>query len=334
MNFLPNFASKKSYFKNQKLYGDKVPMVSEGMNRIINLVKQMKETITDFSVESMVESMREGLEQLGSMVKLPKDVKSESVDVDGIPAVWISAPNALNDLVILYLHGGGYIAGSIKSHKGLAAELSRMSKARVLLIDYRLAPEHIFPAAIVDSTKAYRWLISNEGILPNNVIIGGESAGGGLTIATLVKLRNEGVKLPAAAVCLSPWTDLANTGDSLKTNAGMDPFLSAEDVETMAKLYCGNKNAKNPLISPLYADLQGLPPLLIQVGSAEVLLDDSIRVADRAIEAGVDVELKIWQDMVHAFAILFQWAPEGKEGIEQIGEFIQKHIRREFVVAS
>ena len=310
--------------------GEKVPMVSDGMKRVIDLMSQMTEGRTEFSVDGL----REGLEQLGKMAKIPKDVLIESVNAGGVPAKWVSVPNAQNDLVILYLHGGGYVGGSIKSHEGLAAELSRVSKARVLLIDYRLAPEHVFPAAIVDSTETYRWLISEEGILPNNVIIGGDSAGGGLAIATLVRLRDEGDKLPAGAVCLSPWTDLANTGETIKTNADKDPFVSPMDVAEMSKLYYGRENAKNPLVSPLYADLQGLPPLLIQVGTAEILLDDSRRVADRAIEAGVDVQLEIWEDMIHVFAAFGQWAPEGKQGIEQIGEFIQKHIRREFVVAS
>ncbi len=304
-------------------------MVSEGMERVINLLKQFSESTLDFSVESI----REGLDQLGDMVKLPKDVKCETVDAGGVPAVWISTPGVLNEQVILYLHGGGYVAGSIKSHENLAARLSRVSKLRVLLIDYRLAPEHIFPAAIEDSTKAYRWLVSNEEILPKDMIIGGDSAGGGLTIATLVKLRDDGDKLPVAAVCLSPWTDLAVTGDSIKTNADIDPFVPAVAVEIMAKLYYGDEDAKNPLVSPLYANLHGLPPLLIQVGTAEVLLDDSIRVADRAKAAGVDVQLEIWQDMIHVFAAFAEWAPEGQQGIEQINEFIQKHIKKEYLVA-
>jgi acetyl esterase/lipase len=304
-------------------------MVSEGMERMINLLMQFKESTTEFSVEST----REGLDQLGAMVKLPKDVKCETVDAGGVPAVWISIPDVINDHVILYLHGGGYIAGSIKTHQDLAARLSRVSKARVLLIDYRLAPEHPFPAAIEDATTAYRWLVSNEGIIPNNMIIGGDSAGGGLTIVTLVKLRDDGDILPAAAVCLSPWTDLAVTGESIKTNADIDPFIPAESVELIAKLYYGDEDAKNPLVSPLYANLQGLPPLFIQVGTREVLLDDSLRLADRAKAVGVEVQLEIWKDMIHVFALFAPWAPEGQQGIEQIGEFIQKHIKKEYLVA-
>jgi acetyl esterase/lipase len=302
-------------------------MVSEGMERVITLLREF--TDAEFNVEYL----REGLDRLGEMVKLPKDVKCEKLDAGGVPAVWISTPDVVNDRVLLYLHGGGYIGGSIKSHENLAARLSRVSNFRVLLIDYRLAPEHIFPAAIEDSTKAYRWLVSNEGILPKNIIIGGDSAGGGLTIATLVKLRDDGDTLPAAAVCLSPWTDLAATGDSLKTNADIDPFVPADAVEKMAKLYYGDVDPKNPLISPLYGNLQGLPPLFIQVGTAEVLLDDSVRIADRAKEVGVEVQLEIWQDMIHVFAAFAEWAPEGQQGIVQIGEFIQKQIKKEHLVA-
>lgn len=304
-------------------------MISKGMKRVIKLLEKFHKT-TEFSVESM----REGFDKLGDMDKFPDDVKCEKVDAGGVPAVWISAPEALNERVILYLHGGGYIAGSIKSHKVFAAHLSRKSKTRVLLIGYRLAPEHKFPAAIEDSTQAYRWLVFNEGILPNNLIIGGDSAGGGLTITTLVKLRDEGDILPAAAVCLSPWTDLALTGDTLITNADIDPLIPAEHVEFMASSYYGNENAKDPLVSPLYADLRGLPPLLIQVGTAEVLLDDSIRIADHAKVAGIDVQLEIWHDMIHIFSFFWAWAPESQQGIEQIGEFIQKHIKKEYVVTS
>jgi acetyl esterase/lipase len=304
-------------------------MVSEGMERVITLLRQFSESASDFSVEYI----RQGLDQLGDMVKLAKDVKCTKVDAAGVPSIWISTPDVIDEQVILYLHGGGYVAGSIKSHENLAARLSRLSKSRVLLIDYRLAPEHVFPAAIEDSTKAYRWLVSHEKILPKNMIIGGDSAGGGLTIATLVKLRDEGDALPAAAVCLSPWTDLAITGDSVKTNADIDPFVPADSLELMAKEYYGDEDPKNPLVSPLYANLEGLPPLLIQVGTAEVLLDDSVRVAKCAKEAGVEVQLEIWQDMIHVFSAFAEWAPEGQQGIEQIGEFIQKHIQKEYLVA-
>ena len=166
--------------------------------------------------------------------------------------------------------------------------------------------------------------MSSRLIQPNNIIIAGDSAGGGLTLATVIKLRNEGFSLPIAIVCLSPWTDLAGNGESLKTNGEIDPFISLEMFEISARNYLGTTDPFNPLASPLYADLQGLPPLLIQVGTSEVLLDDSVRFAKRAKDSGVDVRLKIWKDMIHIFAIFAIFTPESRQGIEQIGEFIKQ----------
>jgi acetyl esterase/lipase len=268
--------------------------------------------------------MRNGLEQLASLQKLPEDVKCEPVDAGGVPAEWITTPGVVGRWVILYLHGGGYVGGSISTHRDLAARISRVSKARVLIIDYRLAPEHPFPAALEDAVAAYRWLVSTNGISPDNLIIAGDSAGGGLTVASLVKLRDEGIALPAAAICLSPWTDLGCTGESMKTKAKSDPFITPRDGEFMANLYLKGADPCNPLASPLYADLQGLPPILILVGTSEILLDDSVRLANRAKATGVDVKLDIWKDMIHVFPAFAAVAPEGRQAIERIGEFIQK----------
>jgi monoterpene epsilon-lactone hydrolase len=277
--------------------------------------------------EMSVELMRSDLDEMASMVTIPEDVRCEPVDAGGVPAEWITTTGVVNNRVILYLHGGGYVAGSIKTHRDLAARISRVSKARVLIINYRLAPEHIFPAAIEDATAAYRWLISTEKITPNNLIVAGDSAGGGLTIACLLKLREMRVALPAAAICLSPWTDLANTGESLKNKAKIDPFVTPEELEFDAKQYLGDEDPRNPLASPLYANLQGLPPSLIHVGGREILLDDSVRFAERAKAAGVDVKLEIWKDMVHVWHAFAAFAPESREGIKQIGKFIQKFFK-------
>jgi len=241
-----------------------------------------------------------------------------------VPAAWMITPEVAKDRAILYLHGGGYIQGSITSHQDLAQRISKASKIKVLLLDYRLAPEHPFPAALEDSVRAYEWLINNEVYKPKNLIIAGDSAGGGLTLATLVKLRDQGVRLPATAVCLSPWTDLALTGDSIKLKLHEDPFISPDNLMFSAGLYLGKTDPKNPYASPLYADLKGLPPLYIQVGSAEILLDDATRLAERAKEAGVEVQLDIWEDMIHVFQAFAVMAPEGKEGINKIGKFIKK----------
>ncbi len=294
-------------------------MVSKEMEILIRVLKEYQSSQTEPSVEGM----RDGLNQLASMARLPKDVKCEPVDAGGTPAEWITTPGVVSQRVILYLHGGGYVGGSIETHRDLVARISRVSKARILIIDYRLAPEHPFPAGLEDAVAAYRWLVSTEGIKPDNLIVAGDSAGGGLTVATLVKLRDEGVALPAAAICLSPWTDLANTGESVKSKAEIDPFITPEGGELMAKLYLKDTDPRNPLASPLYASLQGLPPMFVQVGTSEILLDDSVRLAERAKAAGVNVKLDIWEDMIHVFAAFAGFVPESREAIERIGEFIR-----------
>ena len=295
-------------------------MVSRGLRNIIRFMERNKEK----SKTQTIEEQRDNLELLASLVKIPEDVKFERIDVEGIPAEWINTPGGSEQQVILYLHGRYYVSGSCNTHRDLASRISRASKACVLLIEYRLAPEHPFPEGLEDSIKAYNWLISNKNFTPKNIIIAGDSAGGGLTLATLLKLREMKKDLPVAAVCLSPWTDLAITGDSIRTKAEIDSFLTPERTEYCAKLYLGEEDPQNTFASPLYADLQGLPPLLIQVGTSEILLDDSVRLANRAKEAGVDVKLEIWDDMIHVFQAFAAVAPEGQDGINKIGEFIQK----------
>jgi acetyl esterase/lipase len=295
-------------------------MVSRGMKSVIKILKERRED----AIKKRINDSRAALDQLSEIAPLLKDTKLEKIDVDGIPAAWVSTPEVVKDKAILYLHGGGYIEGSITSHKDLAQRISRAAKAKVLVLDYRLAPEHPFPAALEDSTRAYSWLVDTEGYLPQNIVIAGDSAGGGLTVATLVKLRDEGIVLPAAAVCLSPWTDLALTGDSMKEKVHEDPFVTPNDTMFSAMMYLGKTDPKNPYASPLYANLKDLPPLCIQVGTAEVLLDDATRLATRAKKAGVEVQLDIWEDMIHVFQAFAVLAPEGQEGIEKIGEFIKK----------
>jgi monoterpene epsilon-lactone hydrolase len=297
-------------------------MVSKEMKKLINKLKQ------NFGedLKPTVQGYRIFFKQLGNMTKIPKDAKCEPLNAAGIPAEWISVPESKSSKIVLYFHGGGYIAGSIDSHRDLCIRIARASKTRVLLIDYRLAPEHLFPAALEDAIKVYQWLISSKGINSKKIIIAGESAGGGLTIATLIKLKNENINLPKAAICLSPFMDLAVTGDSVKTKAEIDPMVTKEDLEFCAKQYLGDQDRKNPFASPLYADLQDLPPLLIQVGSSEVLLDDSLRFVDRAKNAGAEVSLEVWDEMIHMFQLYAYVVPEGQEAINKIGEFIQKSL--------
>jgi acetyl esterase/lipase len=295
-------------------------MVSKGMEFVIKTIKERNAQ----DIKERVKKNRDGLEDLAKLVRVPRDVTCVPLDVKGIPAEWVTAPEARDDKIIFYLHGGGYISGSLNSHRELVSRISRASKARVLIIDYRLAPEHPFPAAVEDSTKAYKWLIEDQNIDPKNIIIAGDSAGGGLTIATLLNLRDKGEPLPAAGVGLSPWTDLGITQESYRTKRKEDPVVSIYGIIFDAELYLGDTDYKNPLASPIYADLKGLPPLYIQVGTAELLYDDSVILAERAKEAGVDVTLDIWEDMLHVFPAFATFAPEGQKGIEKISEFTAK----------
>ncbi|MEM7437463.1 MAG: alpha/beta hydrolase [Myxococcota bacterium] len=243
-----------------------------------------------------------------------------AVRVAGVPAEWFSVPQSDPDRVFLYFHGGGYAIGSINSHRDLLARLCIASGMRVLAADYRLAPEHAFPAQLDDAHSIYGWLIGEGGYAPEQIVIGGESAGAGLTLSTLVSLRDQGKPLPAAAVLLSGWFDLAARSPSMQMNSSYD-FVTQLGVRAMARRYAPPVEHGNPLVSPVHADLSGLPPLLIQVGAAETLLDDSVRVADTARKAGVEVDLEVWPDMIHAWQLLAPIVEEGRRSITRIGEF-------------
>jgi monoterpene epsilon-lactone hydrolase len=259
-----------------------------------------------------------------SQFQLPTDVRCDPVDAGGVPAEWITTPGVVPERVIYYLHGGGYVIGSINTHREMVSRLSRAAGARVLILDYRLAPENPFPAAVDDSVAAYRWLLS-DGVDPARLVIAGESAGGGLTVATLVALRDASEPLPRAGICLSPWVDLECLGESMVTKAAMDPLVNRDGGLIWAKAYLGDADPRTPLASPLHADLMGLPPLLIQVGTAECLFDDATRLADRARAAGVDVTLEPWDDMIHMWHMFAAILPEGQQAIDRIGEFIHQH---------
>ncbi|MBW6475364.1 MAG: alpha/beta hydrolase, partial [Anaerolineaceae bacterium] len=220
------------------------------------------------------------------------------------------------------LHGGAYALGSIHSHRELIARLVLATNCKALAIDYRRAPENPFPAALEDSVEAYNWLLSS-GVDPSRIFIAGDSAGGGLAIATLFALREQGIPLPAGIFCFSPWLDLTLSGDSVTENMHLDPILSAAILQKYVNFYIGNHVTNNPLISPLFGDLRGLPPIHIQTGRNEILLDDSVRFYEKARQAGVDVTLKIWNDMFHVFQ-LFSFVPETQESMKQVTAFINR----------
>ena len=269
---------------------------------------------------------RAAYEKLAVLLGGAPDAKCEKVDANGVPAEWVAAPGVDPHRAVLYLHGGGYAIGSINTHRRLAYDISAASSARVLLIDYRLAPEHPFPAAVDDAAKAWRWLLQ-QGLTSDRLAIAGDSAGGGLTLATLVNLRDQKLGLPACAVAISPWVDLEGKGDSITTRATQDPMVQKAGLLWMAGLYLDGKDPRTPLAAPLYADLAGLPPVLVQVGTAETLLDDATRLAERLYRAGGDVRLSVWPDMLHVFPFFAPILSEGRDGCREIGHFIRDRMR-------
>ena len=271
---------------------------------------------------------RENFEAMLAGIPIAEDVTFEQATIGGVPARWSVTPGAPSDRVLLYLHGGGYMIGSTNGYRPLFSALARAMGARGLAIDYRLAPENPFPAAVDDALAAYRALL-RQGIAPHGIAIAGDSAGGGLTLATLISARDAGLPMPAAAVLLSPWTDLACTGGSMSSKAAEDPSLNRDGLLGLAATYLNGASPLAPLSSPFYADLTGLPPLLIQVGSAEVLLDDATRLAAKAGEADVAVQLEVWPRMPHVWHVFAFTLSEGRDAIASAGAFVaarfQKH---------
>jgi acetyl esterase/lipase len=268
---------------------------------------------------------RARIDGLGAGYLLPPDVVVEPVDAHGVPAEWTSTPTASGGRVLLFLHGGGYVSGSLTSHRHMVAQAGREAGARTLALDYQLAPEHPFPAALEDALAGYRFLL-DAGIAPTQIALSGESAGGGLALATVLSLREAGLPLPGCLWLSSPWTDLALTGASLETKAAVDPLLSRAYLAELAGLYLNGANARVALVSPIYADLAGLPPMLIQVGSAETLLDDAVRLAAAAGAVDVSVHLAIWPHMIHAWHLFYQEVSDGQRSLAEAGAFIRAHL--------
>ena len=265
------------------------------------------------------------LEDGARNLPMPPNVEVKQTTVGNIAAEWLRPVGTTDNRAVLYLHGGAYTMGSCTTHRALASRIAIASQTPALLPEFRLAPEYPFPAALEDGVAIYRWLIE-QGISPQKMVVAGDSSGGGLAIALTVLLRDKDVPLPAAITCLSPWADLELTGESLTTRAQVDPMCSPEGSQYHAVHYIGKHDARAPLVSPIYADLHGLPPILIQVGDREILLSDAIRLTERARKDGVDAELEVWDGMWHVWHLFARYVPEGQRAIDKIGAFIRKYL--------
>ena len=288
------------------------------------LKKRLHATLSAWDASTPYEVMRRDWDALfGTQLQT---ARWERVCAGGVDAEWVAAPGAKPERVLLYLHGGGYVLGSVASHRGLIARLSAAAGCRALGINYRLAPEHPYPAAIEDATAAYHWLLE-QGFEPRHIAIAGDSAGGGLAATTLLALKGEGTPLPAAAVLLSPWIDLEGAGASYESRKHVDPMVRRRQILVQREIYLAGKvGPQDPRVAPLHADLSGLPPLLIQVGDHESLLDDSRSLAERARAAGVDVTLEVWDGMIHVFQLFADELEEGRRAIEAIGAFVRSRM--------
>ena len=268
---------------------------------------------------------RKDMDAAFSAYPVARDVTVEPVTANGVRAEWTSTPQDDRDAALLYVHGGGYVIGSLDSHRHLVSEAGRAAKSWALALDYRLAPEYPFPAAVEDAVSGYRYLLS-RGIRPGRIAIAGDSAGGGLVVAAMLAIRDAGLAQPACGWCISPWVDMEGIGESMSAKAAADPMVQREPLLDMARLYLGGANPRSPLAAPIYADLKGLAPLLIQVGAAETLLDDAIRLAKVAGAADVRVDLQVWPEMVHVWHIFHPELKAGLQAIRAGGEFVRARL--------
>ncbi len=300
-------------------------MASEEMQQAATLLRAQRQAAA--GKERNVVEMRQFMKQMLGALAIPAELELEDVTMQfgdrSIAGRWHYGPDSLRNRCLLYLHGGGYCLGDLDTHKELMARLAVAAGVGVLGVDYRLAPENPYPAAVDDAVDSYQWLLK-QGFPSDRIAIAGDSAGGGLTLATLLSLNMRDLPQPACAALLSPWTDLAATGDSIQTRLEADPMIEPSGIHAMAANYRAGKPADHPLISPLYGDLSGLPPLLVQVGENEILLDDSTRLRQRADMVGTPLELRIYAGAFHVFQA-FPSVPEADEAVAEIGAFMRKH---------
>lgn len=291
---------------------------SEAMRQVSAVMMTTRGAAGDQSIAEQ----RAGMEAMQAGLEMPAGVALTDLSIEGVPCRWFEAAGH-GDNVLVYLHGGGYVIGSIQTHSELMARLALVTGWRVLGVDYRLAPEHPFPAAVDDACAVLNAVLSEASTSGATVAVGGDSAGGGLTVASLLRLKDAGQSLPSAAALFSPWVDLTGTLPSYDSRADVDPMIVASRVGDMARLYSGEEAADHPLVSPLHGDLSGLPPLLVQVGDFEVLLDDSLQLAERARAAGVSVELEVYPEAFHVFQAVPQ-LPEAQEAVSSVNDFLQR----------
>lgn len=287
-------------------------------SQVFETIVSMMEGRTDTDLP--LHERRAQIEEGAKAMPPPADVVFTEVDVNGVPAEWVDAPGSSDERVILYLHGGAYVICSPRTHRRLTAALSRQAKARVLALDYRLAPENPFPGAVEDAVAGYRFLLDG-GIDASRIVIAGDSAGGGLAIATLLSSRDSGLPMPAGAVVISPWTDLELDSESAVSRAALDPMIEPEHLRGQGRQYAGH-DLRNPLASPVHADLTGLPPLYVAVGGREVLLSDATRLVERAKECGVQAELDLDEEMIHVWHLFAGMMPESDEAVARVATFL------------
>ena len=300
-------------------------MTSEALNQVIEIIKQWSEQASLSTDNFDLQAVRSAMTT--TQIPAPESIEIEKVNIGGISAEWILGPDAQHDQRLLYLHGGFYVAGTLEFFHPLSGRISIASGCSVLLVDYRLAPENPFPAAVDDALSSFRWMLDNgpSGQAPSRkTFIAGDSAGGGLTLATIMALRDAGEKVPDAAVTLSALTDLALTGESIKSRSEVDPMIqNTALLPDIYELNLSGTDPRTPLASPLYGDFSGFPPLLIQVGDHEVLLNDSTRLAEKANSAGIDVKLEVEPKMFHDFQNFAPFLPKAQQAIDRIGEFVR-----------
>jgi epsilon-lactone hydrolase len=289
-------------------------------------ITKLREILAARPRASEIAQMRIDADERSKVFTLPSDVTVQPVNANGVKAEWTSTPDADPSSVILYMHGGGYVICSLDSHRHLVAEVGRAARTRTLAIDYRLAPEHPFPAPVEDTVAAYRYLL-DSGIKPNRIALAGDSAGGGLVVGALLAIRQAGLPLPACGWCISPWVDMEALGASFVDRSETDPTVQKATILMMAQWYLGGADPRHPHAAPIYGDLRGLPPLLIQVGAAETLLDDSIALARKAGAADVPVDLQIWPEMIHIWHIYFPMLSAGRRAIASGGSFVRNALR-------